>query len=38
MNLVYASFFNNKPARSTVEVSELPKGVLIEIDCIAVIP
>jgi len=38
MNLVYASFFKNKPARSTVEVSNLPKGVLIEIDCIAVIP
>ncbi|MCM8830097.1 MAG: RidA family protein [Candidatus Omnitrophica bacterium] len=38
MNLVYASFFKHKPARSTVEVSDLPKGALIEIDCIAVIP
>lgn len=38
MNLVYASFFKNKPARSTVEVSSLPKGVMIEIECIAVIP
>ncbi|HOL22234.1 MAG TPA: RidA family protein [bacterium] len=38
MNLVYASFFKHKPARATVEVSNLPKGVLIEIDCIAVIP
>jgi len=38
MNLVYASFFKHKPARSTVEVSNLPKGVLVEIDCIAVIP
>jgi len=38
MNLVYAAFFKDKPARSTVEVSSLPKGVLIEIDCIAVIP
>ena len=37
MNLVYASFFRNKPARSTVEVSNLPKGVLIEIECIAII-
>jgi len=37
MNYVYASFFKNKPARSTVEVSNLPKGVLIEIECIAVI-
>ena len=25
----------NKPSRSTVEVSMLPKGALIEIDCIA---
>lgn len=38
MNLVYEEFFKNKPARSTVEVSNLPKGVLVEIDCIAVIP
>ncbi|MCM8760511.1 MAG: RidA family protein [Candidatus Omnitrophica bacterium] len=38
MNLVYASFLKHKPARSTVEVSNLPKGALIEIDCIAVIP
>lgn len=38
MNLVYASFFKHKPARSTIEVSNLPKGALIEIDCIAVIP
>ncbi|MCX8083120.1 MAG: RidA family protein [bacterium] len=38
MNLVYASFFKHKPARSTVEVSGLPKGALIEIDCIAIIP
>lgn len=38
MNLVYASFFKHKPSRSTVEVSNLPKGALVEIDCIAVIP
>ncbi len=38
MNLVYEEFFRNKPARSTVEVSNLPKGVLVEIECIAVIP
>lgn len=37
MNFVYASFFRNKPARSTVEVSSLPKGVLIEIECIAIL-
>ncbi|MBN1444646.1 MAG: RidA family protein [Candidatus Omnitrophica bacterium] len=38
MNLVYEEFFKSRPARSTVEVSNLPKGVLVEIDCIAVIP
>ena len=37
MNLVYATFFKHKPARSTVEVSNLPKGALIEIDCIAIL-
>lgn len=36
MNVVYASFFGpHKPARSTVEVSNLPKGALIEIEAIA---
>ena len=38
MNKVYAGFFTGRPARSTVEVSNLPKGALIEIDCIAIIP
>jgi 2-iminobutanoate/2-iminopropanoate deaminase len=38
MNAAYAEFFQTcPPARSTVEVSRLPKGVGIEIDCIAVI-
>ncbi|HEY9701165.1 MAG TPA: Rid family detoxifying hydrolase [Allocoleopsis sp.] len=39
MNEVYASYFNADyaPARATVEVSRLPKDVLVEIDCIAVI-
>lgn len=38
VNEIYAHFFEpHKPARSTVEVSNLPKGALIEIDCIAVI-
>ncbi|NLG11906.1 MAG: RidA family protein [Elusimicrobia bacterium] len=37
MNLVYATFFKHKPARSTVEVSNLPKGALIEMDCIAIL-
>lgn len=37
MNEVYASFFGrHKPARATVEVSNLPKGALIEIEAIAI--
>jgi 2-iminobutanoate/2-iminopropanoate deaminase len=36
MNEVYGKFFAaNPPARSTVEVSRLPKDVLVEIDVIA---
>lgn len=36
INDAYASFFgDHKPARSTVEVSNLPKGALIEIEAIA---
>jgi 2-iminobutanoate/2-iminopropanoate deaminase len=35
MNKVYENYFVNKPARSTVEVSKLPKGAKIEIDVIA---
>lgn len=36
MNEVYATFFpKDPPARSTVQVSALPKGVRIEIDAIA---
>lgn len=36
VNEVYAEFFTEKaPARSTVEVSRLPKDVLVEIDCVA---
>ena len=34
-NEVYGSYFTNKPARSCVEVSCLPKGVLVEVDVIA---
>jgi 2-iminobutanoate/2-iminopropanoate deaminase len=38
MNAVYAEFFHTcPPARSTIEVSRLPKDVDVEIDCIAVI-
>jgi len=36
VNEVYARHFgNHRPARSTVEVSGMPKGALIEIDAIA---
>ena len=36
MNEVYGRYFNSAPpARSTVEVSRLPKDVLVEIDVIA---
>ncbi len=36
VNDVYAAFFGtHKPVRSTVEVSSLPKGALIEIEAIA---
>ena len=38
MNSVYAEFFpSDPPARSTVEVARLPKDVLVEIDCIAIV-
>lgn len=39
MNAVYAKYFDEAtaPARATVEVSRLPKDVLVEIECIAVI-
>lgn len=37
VNEIYGSYFSDsKPARSTVEVSRLPKDVLVEIECIAV--
>ena len=38
-NGVYAKYFDPEtaPARACVEVSRLPKDVLVEIDCIAVI-
>lgn len=37
MNKVYSEFFgSHKPARFAVEVSRLPKDVLIEIDAIAI--
>jgi 2-iminobutanoate/2-iminopropanoate deaminase len=40
VNGIYAQYFEeaNAPARACVEVARLPKDVLVEIDCIAVIP
>lgn len=39
MNEVYGEFFNESPpARSTVEVSRLPRDVRVEIEAIAVLP
>ncbi|ELR97638.1 RidA family protein [Gloeocapsa sp. PCC 73106] len=39
MNQVYAQYFpeSTAPARACVEVSRLPKDVLVEIECIAVV-
>ncbi len=38
MNSVYAEFFpENPPARSTVQVAGLPRGALVEIECIALL-
>ncbi|MGB7085447.1 MAG: RidA family protein [Phormidesmis sp.] len=40
MNEVYAQYFSNEagPARACVEVARLPKDVLVEIECIAMVP
>lgn len=40
MNQVYGRYFDeaSAPARACVQVSRLPKDVLVEIDCIAIIP
>lgn len=36
MNKAYEAFFGeHKPARTTVEVSRLPKDALVEIECVA---
>jgi len=39
MNAVYARYFegDEPPARATVEVARLPKGALVEIDCLALV-
>lgn len=36
-NQVYGEYFTGKPARSCVAVKDLPKGVLVEVEVIAVI-
>ena len=36
-NEVYAKYFTEKPARSCVAVKDLPKGVLVEVEVIALI-
>lgn len=37
MNAVYATYFTGDfPARSAVAVKELPKGALVEIECLAI--
>jgi enamine deaminase RidA (YjgF/YER057c/UK114 family) len=35
MNGMYEQYFSHKPARSCVAVKELPKGVPVEIEAIA---
>ena len=34
-NAVYAKYFPSLPARSCVAVRELPKGVMVEVECVA---
>ena len=40
VNAIYAEYFDEAiaPARACVEVSRLPKDVLVEIDCVAALP
>jgi 2-iminobutanoate/2-iminopropanoate deaminase len=39
VNAIYAEYFtgDEPPARATVQVSRLPKDVLVEIDCVALV-
>ena len=34
-NEIYGKYFTEKPARSCVAVKDLPKGALVEVECIA---
>lgn len=36
-NAIYAEYFVQKPARSCVAVKTLPKGVLVEVECVAAV-
>jgi 2-iminobutanoate/2-iminopropanoate deaminase len=37
-NAIYGTWFgDHKPARSTVQVAKLPRGVLVEVECVAAI-
>ena len=36
-NEIYAKYFTSKPARSCVAVSALPKGVLVEVEVVAIV-
>ena len=39
MNEVYAKYLGESlPARSTIQAAQLPRNVLVEIDCIAIAP
>ena len=39
INEIYGNYFGeDAPARETVQVSQLPKGVNVEISCIALVP
>ena len=38
MNAIYAEYFGDKPpARSTVQVGALPRGAVVEIECVATV-
>ncbi|GCE47677.1 2-iminobutanoate/2-iminopropanoate deaminase [Thermosporothrix hazakensis] len=39
MNAIYAQYFNSgvTPARSTIQVAELPRKALVEIECVALV-
>jgi len=39
MNAIYAEFFTSDfPARSAIQVAALPKGGIVEVEAIAVLP